>query len=272
MHMNPQGTPLPAVARSSAQERETPRHELTIKDASSLFAEFGVPRSPRSVQGFCKDGHIDCVRIKGPTGDKYFVDRTSVERYAKELKQIEEIGKISSEEFVEERVDLARNSAQQREAARESVQERAVVVQEPHEEPTLEDRRVRELEDSVKNLKEENLNLKVDNKGKEFFINQLVGEREKMLDKVQEISYKLGFVESRLHQLEAPKDEARNSAQDREEARGEEISESNIPNQHGQEVVVVETTLMDFENKNSDVSSTAIVGRPTSSIWKKIFR
>ena len=154
---------IAGIARSSAQEREVARHELTIKAASSLFAELGVPRSPRSVQGFCKDGHIDCVRIKGPTGDKYFVDRNSIERYAKELKQIEEVGKISSDE----------PNAQQREPARNSAQQRARGVPEPFEEPASEDGRVKDLEDSVRVLKEENLNLKIDNRGKEIFINQL---------------------------------------------------------------------------------------------------
>ena len=119
----------PAEARNSAQEREAARHELTIKAASALFAQFGVPRSPRSVQGFCKDGHIDSVRVKGPNGDRYFINEQSVEQYAIELKQIEEVGKISSDE----------PSAQQREPARESAQQRAVVVPEPYEEPELED-------------------------------------------------------------------------------------------------------------------------------------
>ena len=92
-----------ADARDSAQERESSHHDLTIKTASALFATFGVPRSPRSVQGFCKDGHIACIRVKGPSGDRYFVNRQSVEQYATELKQIEVVGKIALDEPVEEK-------------------------------------------------------------------------------------------------------------------------------------------------------------------------
>ena len=103
------------VARSSAQEHETARHEVTVRQASILFAEFGVPRSPRSVQGFCKDGHLDCVAVKGPNGDRYLINRESIERYATELKQIDEVAKIGAH------ID----SALLREPARESAQERA---------------------------------------------------------------------------------------------------------------------------------------------------
>src|SRR5216684_3209986 len=68
--------------RDSAPERDTVRHSLTIRQASQLFAELGVPRAPRSVQRFCEHGYLDCVRVKGAKGDQFFVNRQSVERYA----------------------------------------------------------------------------------------------------------------------------------------------------------------------------------------------
>lgn len=198
-----------AEARDSAQEREAARHKLTVKAASALFAEFGVPRSPRSVQGFCKDGHIDCVRVKGPNGDRYFVNRQSVEHYATELKQIEEVGKISSDDPF----------AQEREPARGSAQPRAEVVIEKIIEHISDDDRGQKLDDVIKVLREENLNLKIDNRGKEQFINQLVQDRTMLMESVQEVNYKLGAAETRLHQLEAPREAVRDSAQERAEAR-----------------------------------------------------
>src|SRR4051812_32103408 len=86
------------ITRNSAPERDIARHSLTIKQASYLFAELGVPRAPRSVQRFCEHGYLDCVRVKGAKGDQFFINRQSVERYAEELRQIEAIASIGAEE------------------------------------------------------------------------------------------------------------------------------------------------------------------------------
>src|SRR4051795_9285684 len=86
------------VARSSAPvDYDKARHPLTISDAVELFAQLGTPRSKRSVQRFCEQGHLDCVRIKGPRGDQFFVNRESVVRYAEELRQIEAIAALGDD-------------------------------------------------------------------------------------------------------------------------------------------------------------------------------
>src|SRR4051812_37184710 len=103
------------TARHSAPiEHDTARHPLTIFQAVELFSQLGVPRSKRSVQRFCKEGHIDCVSIKGPRGDQFFINRESVERYAEELRQIEVVGSIAAE---------PRHDASQRAIARQSAPE-----------------------------------------------------------------------------------------------------------------------------------------------------
>lgn len=201
--------PLRAEARESTHEHETPVHELTAQAASELFAEFGVPRSRRSVQGFCKEGHLDCVRVKGPTGDQYFVNRQSVERYAIELKQIEAVGKMSGDEPF----------AQEREHARDSAHSRAEAVSLPISTHEPQDDRVEKLTQTIKALRKENLNLKIDNRGKEQFINQIVQDRNGLLQSVQDVQYRLGAAETRLQQLEAPRERARNSTHVRAEAR-----------------------------------------------------
>src|SRR5204863_6860471 len=99
----------------------TQTHELfglTIRQASQLFADLGVPRAPRSVQRFCEHGYLDCVRVKGAKGDQFFINRQSVERYAEELRQIEAIASIGAKE---------RQDAPQRDTARNSAPERATV-------------------------------------------------------------------------------------------------------------------------------------------------
>jgi hypothetical protein len=70
----------------------------------------------------------------------------------------------------------------------------------------------------LQRLKDENLNLRIDNRVKEIAIAQLNHradeDRDKFLSAMQDMSYKLGAAETRLAQLEAPKerDEARQSA------------------------------------------------------------
>src|SRR4051812_15663843 len=104
------------IARSSTTEDyDKVRHPLTIADAVELFAQRGTPRSKRSVQRFCEQGHLDCVRIKGPRGDQFFINRESVARYAEELRQIEAVAAFGDE---------ARHDASQHVVARFNAPER----------------------------------------------------------------------------------------------------------------------------------------------------
>src|SRR3954463_997786 len=109
------------IARSSAPvDYDKARHPLTIADAVELFAQLGTPRSKRSVQRFCEQEHLDCVRIKGPRGDQFFISRESVARYAEELRQIEAIAAFGDE---------ARHDVPQHAVARISAPERATPVE-----------------------------------------------------------------------------------------------------------------------------------------------
>src|SRR3954464_10061858 len=109
------------TARNSAPiDYNKARHPLTIADAVELFTQLGTPRSKRSVQRFCEQEHLDCVRIKGPRGDQFFINRESVVRYAEELRQIEAIATLG---------DDARHDVPQHAAARISAPERDMTVE-----------------------------------------------------------------------------------------------------------------------------------------------
>jgi len=250
-----------AAARSSAQEREAARFDITIRQASLLFADLGVPRSPRSVQGFCKDGHIDAILAKGLNGDRYFISRGSIERYATELKQIEDVAKIGA----------GNNSAQEHEPARESAQQRATPDPIMPLSTVDKENREQEPEGTVSKLRDENLNLRIDNRGKESFINQLVQDRNRLIDAVQVVSYKLGAAESRVQQLEASEKHARISAQEHEAARGDDPVDSDVATSvpvkpENQSVNLVADTDL------KPAGSGTVVNDPSKgSIWKKIF-
>src|SRR4051794_33366459 len=185
------------VARSSTPvDYDKARHPLTIADAVELFAQLGTPRSKRSVQRFCEQEHLDCVRIKGPRGDQFFISRESVTRYAEELRQIEAIAALGDE---------ARHDAAHHAAARISAPERAAPIETAAPAPQREPIEA----DAVRQLKDENLNLRIDNRAKETVIaelnRRLDDDRDKFMGAMQDMSYKLGAAETRLMQLEAPK-------------------------------------------------------------------
>src|SRR3954468_13442994 len=185
------------IARSSVPiDYDKARHSLTIADAVELFAQLGTPRSKRSVQRFCEQGHLDCVRIKGPRGDQFFINRESVECYAEELRQIEAIAMLGDE---------ARHDVPQHAAARISAPERAAPVEAATPVPPRE----QDDTDAVRQLKDENLNLRIDNRAKETVITELNRrlneDRDKFVGAMQDTSYKLGAAETRLAQIEAPK-------------------------------------------------------------------
>ena len=201
------------AARHDAPERDTARHSLTVKQASELFADLQAPRAPRSVQRFCDAGYLDCVKIRGAKGDRYFVGRPSVEKYAEELRQISAIASIGVE---------ARNDAPERDEARQGAP--------PHSDAAPQ--HGGQLDPESKRLTDENINLRIDNRAKEQVINMLMGERRETQTQLQDMSYRLGSAESRLAQLEAPKsseDPARHDAPERDKDFASVIVEPVVP-------------------------------------------
>lgn len=204
------------MARNSAPpHHDTARHTFTISQAVELFAHLGVPRSKRSVQRFCEQGHLDCVRIKGDRGDQFFINRESVERYAEELRQIEAVAALRDE---------ARHDVPQHATARSSAPERdtPIVVADPVAGRAPQDT------DAIERLRDENLNLRIDNRAKEIAIAELnrrmVEDRDRYVGAMQDMSYKLGVAETHLAQIEAPKgegDTARQSAPERDTAEAD---------------------------------------------------
>ena len=204
------------IARHDAPERDAARHSLTIKQASQLFADLQAPRAPRSVQRFCDVGYLDCVRVRGAKGDRFFVSRVSVEKYAEELRQISAIASIGAE---------ARTDALERDEARQSTP--------PHSDGTSQrENGTDTLGPESKRLADENINLRIDNRAKEQVINMLVAERREAQTQLQDMRYRLGTAESRLAQLDAPEvseDLARQDAPERAPKPASVIVEAVVP-------------------------------------------
>src|SRR5690242_6375574 len=62
-------------------------YSLSIDDALAFYERAGLPRTPRTIQRYCANGHLDCRRIEIPYGEKYLITPASI---AKHIAYIEE--------------------------------------------------------------------------------------------------------------------------------------------------------------------------------------
>lgn len=181
-------------------DRDTSRHTLTVKQASHLFAALGVPRSPRSVQRFCKLGNIDCILIKGDKTERHFVNQESIERYARELEHMEHISTIAADD------DTTRRDASQRDTTRTDASRRdESVVVEPTPTPQSEpDPEIARLKSRLDELEKEKVQLAIDRAAKEQVINQMLDQQREWFDRVDNQGRQIGRLEMQVQQLAAP--------------------------------------------------------------------
>ncbi len=173
------------TSRNDAAERDQARHTLSAGETSVIFAEAGVPRSVRTVQRYCKKGHLYCITIDTEISEKYLIDRNSVERRIKELQQLD-------------RVLRSTGDATSREETRHDAAGHGTSRQDESEDTT----------GKIAELEQENLQLTIDRAAKEQVINQLVIERKEHVAQMTEQGRQIGVLETRLKQIEAPRDQA----------------------------------------------------------------
>src|SRR6202451_4449909 len=61
---------------------------LTIEDALLLYADAGIPRTPRSIQRYCAKEHLSSRRIETEFGEKYLITPASVEKHIAYIKEV----------------------------------------------------------------------------------------------------------------------------------------------------------------------------------------
>jgi hypothetical protein len=61
---------------------------LAIDDALLLYAEAGIPRTPRSIQRYCAKEHLTSRRVETEFGEKYLITRASVEKHIAYIKEV----------------------------------------------------------------------------------------------------------------------------------------------------------------------------------------
>lgn len=64
------------------------RYSLSIEAAGDCYARAGHPRTLRSIQRYCANGHLDSIKVQTSLGDKYFIDPVSLERHVAQINEL----------------------------------------------------------------------------------------------------------------------------------------------------------------------------------------
>jgi hypothetical protein len=155
---------------------KTENHTLTVREVARMFEVAGVARTERSVVNWCRPNRQGVARLDAyfdPNERKYYLTAKSVERAIAEEKtkairipeHSETVGTVPKD---------AETSSQ-----------------------PIDTDRVEELEKEI-------FDLKITNRAKDHFIDQLQKERESHVTKLMASSHRIGELETKLLQLEAP--------------------------------------------------------------------
>lgn len=171
---------------------ETPEHEydrndyMIMEETYALFEQEGERRSVRMIAEYCKNGELVC--FYDSDDKRWHITRASVEN---------KIGKIKALN-ARKVAPPSQNTSEHASEAPAALEHAADRHQERSEAP-------QESSDAIKKLEQENLDLKIVNKGKDFFIDQLQKERDAFIAKIENNSRTIGVLETKLLQLEAPR-------------------------------------------------------------------
>lgn len=173
------------TVRNDSEARQN--HTLTVRDVARLFESAGVGRTERSITNWCQPNKTGIARLDAyldPNERKYFITPQSVEiAIQEELARGENSpagNNRAEKQFVEfnERGSVVRNDSETEE---------------------------------IKVLQQEIMDLKITNRGKDYFVEQLQKEREGFTDERKEyveqlmrFNRRVGELEMKLNQIGAP--------------------------------------------------------------------
>jgi hypothetical protein len=166
-------------------------HTLTVREAARMFEAAGVARTERSITNWCQPNRAGIPRLDAyfdPNERKYYISPQSVELAIAEEKA--KAAKINdpSESFGM----LPQNSEPFRAVPNDA---ETVKINQPA--PAGDESRVKELE-------RENLDLRITNRGKDMYIEQLKLEQDRFVGQLLDATHKLGVLETKLLQIESP--------------------------------------------------------------------
>ncbi len=166
----------------------TENHTLTVRETARLFEEAGVARTERSIINWCNKNrqgiaHLDCYF--DPNEHKYFITPESVDRAIKEEQA--RVRKQGLRKISESSRDL-RNAEK---PTFEGITTEAVSKEDNEE------KRIEEFRQQI-------IDLKITNKAKDIFINQLQQQQDNFIKQLVGQSRTIGELETKLMQLQPP--------------------------------------------------------------------
>lgn len=159
---------------------------IVMEDAYAMFDSEGERRSVRMIAEYCKTGELVCSY---DSDDKrWHITQESVENKIKKIKALN-----------------ARKVARPPQSTSEHFSERPAAPQSTPEAVQPKSDAAYPPADDMKKLEREILDLKILNRGKDYFIEQLQKEREDFITRIETSSHLIGQLETKLLQLEAPR-------------------------------------------------------------------
>lgn len=165
-------------------------HTLTVRETVRLFEAANVARSERSVVNWCQPNRQGIARLDAyfdPNERRYFITPQSVEAVIAEEQARAAKAKVEPTPEVSAAFGKVPNDAEPFRTARN-----------PSEDAAPDKATAAELTE----LRKENFDLKIANRAKDYFVEQLQKEREGLLRQVVDSSRRVGQLETKLLQLD----------------------------------------------------------------------
>lgn len=164
--------------RTLSDERRD-EHALTSLEVAKRFEQSGIPRSQRSIERYCRDGKLDC--FLDPDEDRYYATPASVETLIAQMKEIQARHESTGSPPADPRAAPGTTDAPP--------------LSRGENDPSA----VAEME----TLKRENMDLKITNRAKDYFIEKLEADRRRLADDFKNMALEYGAANRRIGELEA---------------------------------------------------------------------
>ena len=171
--------PNPSEPLPPSDWRES--YTLTVRETARLFETAGVARSERSIVNWCQKNRQGIARLDAyydPNERRYFITRQSAETI-----------------IAEEKARAAKNNAEPVPHDAEAFHMTSKASDHSKSNPVNDS-------DELAELKKENFDLRITNRGKDYLIDQLKTERKALLQQVVDSSHRIGQLETKFLQLD----------------------------------------------------------------------
>jgi hypothetical protein len=192
------------VPTLSEELERVEKYSLTVREVTRMFEESGVPRTERSIVKWCTPNPHGMPRLMSryDTNERrWFITEDSVRiAIAEEIAKQRELEARNAQ--APEQVTLGEGNTEQpkEEEREERTAERMFKRSTPEGEATAaeKDKIISELEHHLRSEQ-------IASRAKDLFMEKMEKERVHLLDQVTKMSYRVGVLETKLLQIEAPR-------------------------------------------------------------------